>query len=55
MAAVTDLALGETERALAILNSAPDGVLADFRRWPDTAGLENDLRFQRLFASHQIR
>ena len=55
MAAVTELALGETERALAILNSAPDGVLADFRRWPDTAGLENDLRFQRLFASRQIR
>ena len=32
-----------------------NGVLADFRRWPDTAGLENDLRFQRLFASRQIR
>jgi serine/threonine protein kinase/Flp pilus assembly protein TadD len=55
MAAVTDLALGETDRALAILNAAPDGVLADFRRWPDAAGLENDLRFQRLFASRQIR
>jgi serine/threonine protein kinase/cytochrome c-type biogenesis protein CcmH/NrfG len=52
MAAITYEALGRREDTLAVLSTAPPGVLADVDRWPDVAELHNDSRFLRLLAPH---
>jgi serine/threonine protein kinase/tetratricopeptide (TPR) repeat protein len=55
MAAWTYEALGQRQKALDILSSSPDGVLASLSRWPDMADLSKDPRFQSLLAARQIR
>lgn len=47
-AAISYEALGERERALAVLESAPPDVLRELSRQPDLTGLRADPRFLRL-------
>ena len=51
MAVKTYEALRRRDDALAVLSTSPRDVLADVARYPDLADLQQDPRFQKLFAS----
>jgi tetratricopeptide (TPR) repeat protein len=50
-AVLTYVALGETDRALEILRTAPAVVVRELNRHPDLAEFRRDLRYQNLIAS----
>ncbi len=55
IAATTYSVLGHGDSLLTLLGAVPNAVLEDFNRWPDVADAHRDPRFQKLFASRQIR
>ena len=54
-AAVTYEALGQRTNTLDLLSTAPEGVLASIRAWPDVADLSKDPRFLHLVAVRHIK
>jgi Flp pilus assembly protein TadD/TolB-like protein len=55
MAVATYEALGQRDKALAVLSASPREVVADVSRYPDLADLHRDSRFKQLLASRQVR
>jgi hypothetical protein len=55
VAATVYAALGQKESLLALLATAPNGVIADFNRWPDVAEVTRDPGFKRLLTSRRIQ
>jgi tetratricopeptide (TPR) repeat protein/TolB-like protein len=52
-AALTYEVLGQRKRTLAVLQNAPQALITDLNRYPDTADLDADPRFMKLMAKHK--
>jgi hypothetical protein len=55
MAAQTYEVMEEREKTLALIQDAPDWLLARLNRFSDLADLQKDSRFKGLLASHHIQ
>jgi serine/threonine-protein kinase len=55
IAVQTYQALGQRDRALALLQDAPASILDRINRFPDLADLRSDPRFLQLLASHHVQ